>query len=77
MLNYVTVTFLLQDGISGLEIENPHSNGWISIPSTKGVYIVNVGNLLQKWTSDYYKSAAHSCEMLVIFPNFAFPHDPV
>jgi isopenicillin N synthase-like dioxygenase len=34
-------------------------NSWISVPAIEDRYIVNVGDLLHRWTGGIYRSAVH------------------
>lgn len=37
----------------------PGQDDWVKIPAQKDILIVNVGDLLQKWTNGYFKSCTH------------------
>jgi len=51
------ITVLAQDA-SGLEIR--HAAGhWIPAPVLPGTYIVNLGDMLARWTNDLYASTPH------------------
>jgi len=52
------VTLLAQDGVGGLEVRNADSE-WIKAPPIAGTYVVNTGDLLQRWSNDMYKSNMH------------------
>ncbi|KUJ21476.1 putative leucoanthocyanidin dioxygenase [Mollisia scopiformis] len=54
------ITLLLQQpGSEGLEVLSPLTNTWIPIPSTADRYVVNVGDLLHRWTKGHYRSTVH------------------
>ncbi|CAI9762717.1 unnamed protein product [Fraxinus pennsylvanica] len=46
-----------QDQIGGLQVL--HENQWINVPSTPGLLIVNIADLLQLITNDKFKSVHH------------------
>mmetsp|Transcript_43017 Transcript_43017/g.168367 ORF Transcript_43017/g.168367 Transcript_43017/m.168367 type:complete len:302 (-) Transcript_43017:453-1358(-) len=51
------ITLLLTDGQPGLQVEE---NGqWIDVTEPKGTLICNVGDMLQRWSNDTYKSPRH------------------
>ena len=53
------ITLLLQDDVGGLQVQDRESKMWIDVPPTKGAYVVNVGDLLSRFTNDVYVSARH------------------
>ena len=56
--DYGCVTLLLQDQIGGLEVK--HRNGeWLQATPMEGALVVNIGDLMQRWTNDEYVSTAH------------------
>ncbi|KAJ7333564.1 hypothetical protein OS493_017102 [Desmophyllum pertusum] len=58
--DYGGITLLIQDDVGRLEISNIKLNGQF-VPATpmKGTLLVNIGDLMQRWTSDKLKSAVH------------------
>ena len=58
--DYGTLTILRQDAApGGLEVRSPHDGRWIPIPSVPGAFVVNVGDLLARWTNDRWVSTMH------------------
>jgi isopenicillin N synthase-like dioxygenase len=54
------ITFLLQQpGSKGLEVFYPPTESWVPVPVTPNSYVVNIGDLVEKWTAGYYRSAIH------------------
>ncbi|KAH8674589.1 hypothetical protein BGZ60DRAFT_526544 [Tricladium varicosporioides] len=54
------ITLLLQQPDSlGLQVLNPSTNTWIAVPSLPDRYVVNIGDLLDRWTSGHYRSTIH------------------
>jgi isopenicillin N synthase-like dioxygenase len=56
--DYTAFTVLLQDSNGGLQARNS-AGGWIDVPPKDGTFVVNVGNLLARWTNDLYTSTLH------------------
>jgi len=54
------ITFLLQQpGSKGLQVWYPPTESWVPVPVTPDSYVVNIGDLTEKWTAGYYRSALH------------------
>lgn len=51
------VTILLQDKVSGLQVEGP--DGWIDAPPMRGSFIINVGELLEMASNGYLRATVH------------------
>jgi isopenicillin N synthase-like dioxygenase len=56
--DYTAFTVLLQDDSGGLQARNA-AGDWIDVPPKPGTFVVNVGNLLARWTNDLYTSTLH------------------
>ena len=52
------ITLLLQDDIGGLEVCNA-AGEWIAAPPLAGTFVINLGDLVQRWTNDLYRSNPH------------------
>ncbi|KAK2598033.1 hypothetical protein QQS21_005870 [Conoideocrella luteorostrata] len=58
--DFGAITLLLQDGVDGLQVWDKRSNSWIDkVPPTEGAFVVNLGNLMARWTNEKYKSNVH------------------
>ena len=62
--DYTGFTFLWRSADNGLQCLHPDSRGskWIDIPTQtehKDALIVNAGDLIQRWTNDYWISNVH------------------
>lgn len=53
------ITLLWQDDNGGLEVLNRASGTWIPAPPVPGTLVVNVADLLARWTNDRYASTPH------------------
>ena len=53
------ITLLWQDDNGGLELHDRASNTWIPAPPIPGTLVINVGDLLARWTNDRNASTPH------------------
>ena len=56
--DYLGITLLQQDDVGGLEVYNC-AGEWIPAPPIPGTLVVNVGDLMARWTNDLYTSTPH------------------
>jgi len=56
--DFGVLTVLCQDSVGGLQVEDINGD-WIHAPPIDGALIVNVGDLLARWTDGAYKSTPH------------------
>ena len=56
--DFGVLTVLCQDSVGGLQVEDV-SGDWIQAPPIEGTLIVNVADLLSRWTDGAYKSTPH------------------
>jgi len=56
--DYGCLTLLYQDGVGGLQVQGP-DGGWVTAHPIPGTFVVNVGDLLARWTNDRFKSTPH------------------
>jgi isopenicillin N synthase-like dioxygenase len=57
--DYGSLTILLpQPGSRGLEIRDPGGN-WVEVPAEPGVFVINIGDLMARWTADRWVSTLH------------------
>ncbi|KAL1301417.1 hypothetical protein AAFC00_005674 [Neodothiora populina] len=57
--DFGAITLLLQDQSAGLQVLNRSTGKWINVPPNKDAYVVNVGDMLDRWTKGEYKSNLH------------------
>lgn len=53
------VTILLQDKVSGLQVYDYTTKEWLDVTPTPGAFVVNLGNLMMRWSNDKYISNLH------------------
>jgi len=56
--DYGFLTILAQDSIGGLEVRKPDGT-WRAVPYIPGTFVVNVGDVLARWTNDTFNSTPH------------------
>lgn len=56
--DYGCITLLYQDQTGGLQVQGVDGQ-WVDAPPVEGSFVVNIGDLMQRWTNDRYKSTAH------------------
>lgn len=56
--DYGVITVLAQDPSGGLELQKPDGS-WIGAPYIPGTFVVNIGDLMARWTNDVYRSNKH------------------
>ncbi|KAK4224398.1 1-aminocyclopropane-1-carboxylate oxidase [Podospora fimiseda] len=54
----VTVLYQ-QPGKDGLEVWHEGREEWIDVPALEDVYVINCGDMIQRWSNGAYKSARH------------------
>ncbi|HUK07522.1 MAG TPA: 2-oxoglutarate and iron-dependent oxygenase domain-containing protein [Stellaceae bacterium] len=57
--DYGCITLLWQDDNGGLQVRNRSSGTWIDAAPIPGTLVVNVGDLLARWTNDRFSSTPH------------------
>jgi isopenicillin N synthase-like dioxygenase len=53
------LTLLRQDDVGGLQVWDQESQGWIHADPVPGTFIVNLGDMIARWTNDLYRSTLH------------------
>jgi len=51
------ITILLQDEVGGLQVEGP--NGWIDVTPIPGTFVINIGEVMARWTNDMFLPTPH------------------
>lgn len=57
--DYGSLTILLpQPGSRGLQILSP-TGAWVEVDPVEGAFVINIGDLMQRWTNDRWRSTLH------------------
>ena len=56
--DFGVLTVLCQDEIGGLEIQR-RNGSWAAMPPIPGTLVVNIGDLLERWSNRRYRSTVH------------------
>jgi isopenicillin N synthase-like dioxygenase len=56
--DYECFTILCQSNQAGLQVLNPQGE-WIMAPPIPGTFVVNIGDMLQRWSNNLFLSTAH------------------
>ena len=56
--DYGGLTFLYQDMTGGLQVRNAKGE-WVMAHPIPGTFVVNIGDLMHRWTNDRFRSNAH------------------
>ena len=56
--DYGTLTLVKQDDVGGLQVKSS-SGEWVTAHPIADTFVVNVGDLLARWTNDRFKSTPH------------------
>ena len=57
--DFGALTILLQDRVGGLEVYDQAAQDWTPAPPVAGTYVVNLGDMIARWTNDRYRSTPH------------------
>ncbi|MEM6382433.1 MAG: 2-oxoglutarate and iron-dependent oxygenase domain-containing protein [Pseudomonadota bacterium] len=57
--DYGSLTLLMTDGTPGLQVQPRGSDGWVDVPHVDGAFVINLGDLLMRWSNDVYVSTRH------------------
>jgi isopenicillin N synthase-like dioxygenase len=56
--DYGFITLLAQDDVGGLEVKNK-AGEWVTAPPVPGTFVMNVGDILARWSNDRFVSTPH------------------
>jgi isopenicillin N synthase-like dioxygenase len=75
--DYGFVTLLKQDDVGGLEVRNKRGD-WIPAPPIPGTFVMNVGDILAKWSNGRFVSTPHRVRNLSRRDRYSQPffYDP-
>ncbi|KAL4977503.1 hypothetical protein BDW66DRAFT_34069 [Aspergillus desertorum] len=73
--DWSSITMLFQDDCGGLEVEDMSRPGmFVPAPPVKGSIIMNVGDLLQRWSNDCLRSTYHRVSLPELSSRFEGPN---
>ena len=70
--DYGFITLLAQDSVGGLEVRNRHGE-WIPAPPIEGTFIMNVGDILARWSNGRFTSTPHRVRNLKPAERYSMP----
>lgn len=70
--DYGFITLLAQDAVGGLEVRNRHGQ-WIAAPPIEGTFVMNVGDILARWSNDRFASTPHRVRNLKADDRYSMP----
>jgi len=56
--DYGCITILAQDATGGLQVKN-RAGEWIAAPPIPDTFVINIGDLMARWTNDLFVSTPH------------------
>ena len=56
--DFGVLTVLAQDDVGGLQVQS-YDGDWIEAPPIAGTLVINVGDLLARWSNDKFRSTPH------------------
>jgi isopenicillin N synthase-like dioxygenase len=57
--DFGTITLLLQGDVAGLQVYDHETKEWLDVTPTPGAFVINLGNLMMRWSNDKYISNLH------------------
>lgn len=57
--DYGLLTILKQDSVGGLQVLNAKEMSWVHATPIPGAFVVNIGDMLERWSGYRFKSTVH------------------
>jgi isopenicillin N synthase-like dioxygenase len=68
--DYELFTTVWQSPQAGLQVQGVNSD-WIEVTPIEGTYVINLGNLMQRWSNDIFLSRPHRVINLTQEPRYS------
>ncbi len=65
-------TILMQDDVGGLEVGH-RSGDWVAAPPIPGAYLINIGDMMMRWTNGRFVSTPHRVVNRSLRPRYSIP----
>jgi isopenicillin N synthase-like dioxygenase len=57
--DYGMLTLLMTDDNPGLQVKVGADEQWVNVPPMKGAFVVNIGDMFERWTNGLFRSTIH------------------
>jgi isopenicillin N synthase-like dioxygenase len=71
--DYGFITILLQDAVGGLEVRRSDGT-WLPATPVPGTFVVNVGDMLSRWTNGHWQSTPHRVQNRTQQDRYSVPY---
>jgi isopenicillin N synthase-like dioxygenase len=71
--DFGAITLLLTDSHAGLEVFDYTTDRWVGVEPNPEAYIVNIGDMIHRWTNGEYKSNLHRVRNLGAEDRYSIP----
>ena len=65
-------TLLMQDDTGGLEVARKDGE-WVAAPPIPGAYVINIGDMMMRWTNGRFVSTPHRVVNRALKPRYSIP----
>lgn len=72
--DYGLLTVLKQDGVGGLQVLNAKDSRWVHCCPIDNAFVVNLGDMMERWTGNRFKSTIHRVVNLSPKERYSVPY---